>query len=48
MQHYYLDFIARSFPTLSAPIIRSAINCTLRPLVQHMFRYVVSVVGKIR
>jgi hypothetical protein len=47
----YLDFIARSlymFRALSAPIIRSTINCSLLPLVQHTFRYVVSVVGKIR
>jgi hypothetical protein len=35
------------FRALSAPIIRSTINCSLLPLVQHMFRDV-SVVGKIR
>jgi hypothetical protein len=37
MHHFYLDFIARPlymFRVLSAPIIRSTINCNLLPLVQ--------------
>jgi hypothetical protein len=51
MQYKYLDFTARPlymFRVLSAPIIRSTITCSLLPLVQHMFRYVVGVIGKIR
>jgi hypothetical protein len=47
----YLDFIAGSlymFRVLSAPIIRSTINCSSRSLVLHMFRYIVSVAGEIR
>jgi hypothetical protein len=51
MKHYYLGFIARPlymFRILSVPIIRSTINCSLLPLVQHIFWYVVSVVRKMR
>jgi hypothetical protein len=51
MQHQYLGFIARPlymFRVLPATIIRSTINCSLLPLVQHMLRNVVSVVDKIR
>jgi hypothetical protein len=51
MQHKYLGFIARSlymFRVLLRTHHQGTIKCSLLPLVQHMFRCVVTVVVKIR
>jgi hypothetical protein len=50
MQNNYLGFIARPlymFRVLSTPLSEVTINCSILPLVQHTFRYVVGVFVKI-